>query len=287
MRFKQIFSKTSKRAHVLKARLVVALAPLGPIERPIFILGCGRSGTTILGTALSCHPQVTYLNEPRKLWAAYFPETDLYAPEGKLVLNAQDTTAARSEKLRRLFKYETIKTKKPVLVEKLPLNSFRLSFIYEIFPDARFVHIVRNGLEVAKSIEKLANKGNWFGNKDHKWNQLANYAASRDSTANLPDLCHGNYEKGLLEWRLSTEAIYSFFQQVSEDSIWEITYDDLVENPVQTLNKTLSYIGLQKSVEVDNFARNNIQRISPKKSISNVSEPDSTIGGALLRRFYR
>ncbi|MDK2847172.1 MAG: hypothetical protein PWP34_525 [Desulfuromonadales bacterium] len=29
--------------------------------------------------------------------------------------------------------------------------------------DARFIHIYRNGLEVARSIEKASEKGGWFG----------------------------------------------------------------------------------------------------------------------------
>ncbi|MBN1225030.1 MAG: sulfotransferase [Candidatus Aminicenantes bacterium] len=42
---------------------------------------------------------------------------------------------------------------KPVLIEKLPINNFRLNLILRIFPDARFIHIYRNGLEVARSMD--------------------------------------------------------------------------------------------------------------------------------------
>ena len=35
---------------------------------PVFIIGCGRSGTTILGDTLSKHPKIEYLNERRDLW---------------------------------------------------------------------------------------------------------------------------------------------------------------------------------------------------------------------------
>jgi hypothetical protein len=36
--------------------------PFSGVSHPIFIIGCGRSGTTIFGTALSRHKDITYLN---------------------------------------------------------------------------------------------------------------------------------------------------------------------------------------------------------------------------------
>ena len=41
-----------------------------------------------------------------------------------------------------------------ILLEKLPINSFRLRFLKESFPEARYIYLTRNGLEVSKSIEK-------------------------------------------------------------------------------------------------------------------------------------
>ena len=38
--------------------------PLKGGQNPVFIIGCGRSGTTILGRTLAEHPRVKYLNEP-------------------------------------------------------------------------------------------------------------------------------------------------------------------------------------------------------------------------------
>src|SRR5205807_1050578 len=49
------------------------------IESPVFILGCGRSGTTILGNLLAQHPSVTYLHEHRPLWTSAYPETDIWS----------------------------------------------------------------------------------------------------------------------------------------------------------------------------------------------------------------
>jgi hypothetical protein len=264
--------------------------PLGAVKQPVFIAGCGRSGTTIFGTALSFHPQITFLNEARDLWISCYPMADIWSIRakdrgGKLVMTRDDIAQGSSQKLRRLFRLETLKTRRPILVEKLPINNFRLPFIYEIFPDARFIHIVRNGREVAKSIAKEANERGWFGINDYKWRLLAEYAKQQNATAGLPQLCENHYERGLLEWRLGTEAVHLFFQQLPGESFFEISYDDLVNNPVKTIHQVLAFMGLEKSNAVDDFVRQNIARRSPTADSAAMTEKERLIGGKLLAKF--
>ena len=45
--------------------------------QPVFLIGCGRSGTTILGTTIGKHESITYLNERRDLWHQAYPEFDI------------------------------------------------------------------------------------------------------------------------------------------------------------------------------------------------------------------
>ncbi len=264
----------------------------GNVKQPVFIVGCGRSGTTIFGTALSCHPQITFLNEARQLWRSCYPVTDIWSIRardsgGKLVLTKDDANPKSNRKLHRLFRLETLKTKRPVLVEKLPINNFRLPFIYEIFPDARFIHIFRNGLEVAKSIARQAEEQGWFGSNDYKWLQLAEYTNRQKATAGLAQLCESNYERGLLEWRLSTEAVYRFFQHLPANSFFEISYDDLVSNPLETIHRVLDFMRLEKSSAVDNFAYHHIARKSAKAGSAAITEKERLLGGEMLSRFIK
>jgi len=69
--------------------------PTLSLDRPVFILGCRGSGTTILGRSLSLHPKVTYLDEPTNLWVLCYPESDVSSAEaishgGKMVLTVAD-----------------------------------------------------------------------------------------------------------------------------------------------------------------------------------------------------
>ena len=270
-------------------RRLTSVLPCPRIRHPVFIVGCGRSGTTILGTTLSHHPQVTYLNEHRHLWIACYPETDIWSEEapgrqGKLVLTKSDALENKSRRLHRLFREEIDKTGRPVLIEKLPINSFRLEFIHHIFPDARFIHIVRNGMEVARSIERRVNEG-WYGANDYKWFQLARHASTLKGTASLPSLCTTDYDRGLLEWRLSTDAAHVFLSTLPDTIYMEIGYEDFVEKPVQTITTVLDFLGLENNEVVNDFVRSTVWRKSEKADFSRIPKKELTIGGRLLCQY--
>lgn len=268
-------------------RSIYSTFPFSGISRPVFVIGCGRSGTTILGTALSKHRAVTYLNEPRHLWFSAYPETDIWTPKahsrkGKLLLTDSDVERKKSNKLRRLFRFETIISRRPVLIEKLPINNFRLRFILQIFPDARFIHIYRNGLEVARSIEKSSEKGYWFGSNSYKWDKLVEYAMGRDDVNYLPALCTTYFDKGLLEWRLSTAAAVEFLHLLPDDAFFELNYDELMEQPIKTVSQVLDFIGINDDPKVKRFVSDTLARKSSKLSQDNISEKARLIGGKLL-----
>ncbi len=262
--------------------------PFPEIDSPVFIIGCGRSGTTILGNSLSRHKKITYLNDPCHLWFSAFPETDIWSSQshrrsGKLVLTEFDFDLSKSRKIRRLFRFKTIVKRRPILVEKLPINSFRLKFIYKIFPDARFIYIHRNGLEVARSIENRCMKGKWFGSNSYKWNMLTHYAKSCEKTSHLPDLCTTNYDKGLLEWRLSTESAVHFLNNISKSDFFVVSYDEFIDSPVETISTLLNFIGVQPDPNVESFVSGTVKRKSSKLGLDLITEKDLAIGGDLLQ----
>jgi hypothetical protein len=264
-----------------------SLLPFAGIARPVFIVGCGRSGTTVFGTILSRHRKITYLNEPRRLWALAYPQTDIwkkdpYGAGGKLCMTAADADSHSSRRISRLFRFETIKSGKPVLVEKLPANSFRLQFISEIFPDARFIHIYRNGLEVARSIEMICREREWYGRNMHKWHELVRLARARSETAGLPDLCSDNFYRGLLEWRLSTEAITGFLGGLPQKAYLEISYCQLLDDPGGTIGSTLEYLGLDTDPQVVRFANEILVRRSTPRDGLTPSARHKAVGGELL-----
>ena len=47
-------------------------------------------------------------------------------------------------------------------------------------------------------------------------------------TAPVPALCQSYYEKGLLEWRVSTQAVTSFLGRLPQDNWLEVSYSAFV-----------------------------------------------------------
>lgn len=257
------------------------------IEQPVLIVGCGRSGTTILGSALGKHPQITYLNEPRRLWARVYPESDVWsrrarARGGRLRLEPADTDDERSRAMRRIFERRAAAGPGCTLLEKLPANSFRIGFLRAVFPDARFVHIFRNGIEVASSIATYAERDPWWGVGDYKWKQLSTLAACSPETAALPALCHTAYHRGLLEWRLTTEALVAELSRVPPGIFLELSYAQLVRDPAASIERVLNFAGLDVHEAVVRFAADNVSRRSVERQAAEPTELEATLGGRLL-----
>lgn len=262
------------------------------IESPVFILGCGRSGTTILGNVLAQHSRVTYLNEPRTLWIAAYPETDIWsgqaaARRGRLLFTESDHEPAKTQTLKALFALEVQRAGRPLLVEKLPINNFRLPFIRAMFPDCRFIHIWRNGVEVARSIEALCFQGEWFGSNRYKWDQLVRYARSMPETAELPELCGSYYGMGLLEWRLSTEAATRFLEGLPPGHWVELSYASFMADPLGASTRILETLRLPPEPTVRDFVRGNVRRRSESHDGLALTPLDRLIGGRLLELSVR
>jgi hypothetical protein len=205
--------------HSLNLRLTLAGAYVkwaeGAIRRPhnrpaAFVLGCGRSGTSILGQLIGLHPDVTYLFEPAPEWAVIQPSTDMWhlyrRGTGRALLGAADVDRAVRRRYDVLLRAE----EGQLLVEKSPENALRLGFLDALEPTARFVHIVRDGTSVVESIAKMAETNIpmlagrthnlWWGVNDSKWRALvADGAQAGYFAGEIGDL-HGDMQRAAYEW---------------------------------------------------------------------------------------
>jgi hypothetical protein len=239
------------------------------LDRPIFIIGCGRSGTTIFGRSLGQHEAVGYLNEPRLLWKAAFPRSDIssrFAPrvDGSLVLDADDWNERDARLLRCLFARELQRKGRTRLCEKTPANEFRLELITRVFPGARYLWIVREGHRVAQSIQKQADRAardfGWYGFKDYKWRQLEQVCRESGEYRELSSPCRNNFDRGLLEWRMSIHAAADFFRRHPELPVLQIRYEDLTADPIGILQQVREFAELPHSPRLFRWAVANIGR---------------------------
>ncbi|MBE50633.1 MAG: hypothetical protein CMP51_02960 [Flavobacteriales bacterium] len=249
------------------------------IFSPIFIIGCGRSGTTLLGNTISHHPEIRYLNEPRKIWHKVYPEFNIWEhnfTKPKLQVQTEDICLKKTNQLKTIFFKEQVISNSKLLLEKLPINCFRLNFLHQSFPNAKYIYITRNGLEVSYSISKKIEKENWHTGE--KENLLMNLAHKNkiEFPVNI-----NNQEKGMLEWRLSMEHSHKFFKNFNRHSYLHFSYESFVKQPKMILQNIFTFLELSFSDELIIRATKKIRR-SNNIIRSTQSENLKELGGDFL-----
>lgn len=238
------------------------LPQLKKVEQPVFILGTGRSGTTILGVVLSMHRKVGFLNEPKAMWHAIYPDEDVIGSysrgPARYRLNAADVDAGVKHNAHRLFGayLATIFSKR--LVDKYPELIFRVPFVREIFPDAKFIFLVRNGWDTCASIDKWSARcgeqqngeiHDWWGVNQRKWKLMlkeliepdpyfANVKAAATDFENHTDMA-------ALEWVVTMREGLRRMRE-NEGCIHQVRYEDLVAEPRTTLRAIADFAGLSE-----------------------------------------
>ena len=249
---------------------------------PIFIIGCGRSGTTILGKTLARHPDIKYLNERRDLWHKVYPEFNIWEKDTKnaqLFADKTDVDPKKNILLRTLFFKEQILGNAKIVIEKLPINNFRLDFLQTSFPEAKYIYLSRNGLEVSQSIEKSIKQKTWF--LGDKLELLKQFAEQKNMTFNR--YIKSEMQQAMLEWKLSMDESNLFFKNLSSEKFTHVSYQDFIENTEISLKQIFNFLKLNYSNNlITNFSKDITRK--NKTVCSTDDEVLKRIGGEILTK---
>ncbi len=136
------------------------------IARPVFLVGCARSGTSILGEIIAVHPRVTYLYEVSAIWNRVLPGRRDHR------LTPADATAEVIERLHQELGARMPDPRRDLLVEKNPKHTLRIGFLDAAFPDGRIIHLIRDGRDTVASL-MFRNRGpSWGHLKVPGWEEL-------------------------------------------------------------------------------------------------------------------
>ena len=129
-------------------------APYTSAEAPIIVGGCDRSGTTLLRATLDSHPDIAA--GPESWVFVYKIKPDWLASEfgfePSFVRSLMKESGSLAEFIDRFMDAYRKRENRPVWCEKSPRNILRLDWIWERFPKARVIHIVRDGRDVSCSL---------------------------------------------------------------------------------------------------------------------------------------
>jgi hypothetical protein len=209
--------------------------PHGEVERLsdgrlIVVLGAARSGTTWLHRMLSAHPQIAG-TPTGETWL--FPDiAPIWNDLGGRLSEAELVAALRAfcdrllERLRR-----RVDPAAGYVSEKTPAAVWRLPMLARLYPDAHYVHVIRDGRDAALSMTRAG--------------------AGRD------------------DLRTAAEAWVAAVQEVRNGSgllpsFWELRYEDLLLDHPREIARIWEWIGLPVTDAASaRLAERGTERISP------------------------
>ncbi len=226
------------------------------MTRPIFVVGSDRSGTTLLRLMLTCHPDVAI--PPESLFAL-----DLYPAWGNVRLKDAEQIQSLCDELYadetfrewRVARANLEKTimghlplsyaefvdlvyltyahqHQPTAVrwgDKNPRYAMHLPWVWHLFPDARVIHIIRDGRAVFSSFREANRKAGMT-----IWPETVS-AAARSWTIRLTTA-----------WQHRTNPNYA-----------EVFYENLVQAPETELRQLCAFLDLEYNPGMLDFAEMN------------------------------
>jgi uncharacterized membrane protein YkvA (DUF1232 family) len=192
---------------------------------PIIIGGCGRSGTTLLQAILGNHPHISAGPESTVFSKRVTSPAEIdrrFKFEQGRAEQLQRRSRSQAEFIE-LFQRECLRLDgKIVWAEKTPQNVRRQDFIFRHFPNARFVHVTRDGRDVACSL------------RQQSWMKL-NGADRASAQA---------FQESLDYWVSEVEAGRRY---LADQRYIEIRYVDLVRDTENTLRRLLDFLQIDWS----------------------------------------
>jgi tetratricopeptide (TPR) repeat protein len=183
-----------------------------PSERPVFIVGMPRSGTSLTEQILASHPAAFGAGELR-FWQVAFSAYE--AAEMKDQSGARLIPAMARSYLERL---SALSANAQRVVDKMPHNFINLGLICAAFPNARIIHVQRHPIDTCLSI--------YFQYFSH----LHPYANDLRNLAHF----YGEYTRLTAHWRST----------LASSELLEVPYEGLIEDQEGWTRRMLEFIGL-------------------------------------------
>ena len=205
------------------------------IEQMVFIGGCARSGTTLLGSMLGVHPECICVPEsqfkaPLLKDPSLHDSTDIHrliaedwrfklwdmpvAPD-ELALNgsAADRPARTMLRLVELYAAKVDKPGARVWIDHTPHNVRQAKLLARAFRNSKFIHIVRDGRAVAASVMPLDWGPNSIMEAAHFWVEQTAYGLAAE-------------------------------QQFGKERVRRVHYERLVREPEAVMREVSGFLGL-------------------------------------------
>lgn len=219
----------------------------------LFIGGLHRSGTSLLHRLIADHPQVSgfsetgatkdegqYLQDVYRREAA-FGGAGFFGFHSGSYLD-ESSPLVNEESAQKLFSEwsEHWELEKPILVEKTPANLVRGRFLQALFPETRFIMIVRHPIAVSYATKKWADL---FRSLHHlTYRRIGQGIPPSKLKPYLPSVSSPIWLL-IKHWVVCHEGLQNDRSHI--ENLLVVRYEDLTERPVSTLGKVWEFLDLE------------------------------------------
>lgn len=245
------------------------------IREPIFILGSGRSGTTILYKLLGAHPEVcwfsnitnAYPNIPQLSvlqrvfdvpYLGQLAKRIMFTKKGRMIpimpsegeniyrtlgrfenkkkSTKKDYPSTNNELFSKNISIHCRATGKQRFINKNTANTQRIELLHYLYPDAFWIHLIRDGRAVANSLYRVkwwpSTRIWWLHKTPHEWNP---------DGSKWIQLCAMHWEKNVQEIRSQATTLHPRYL--------EVRYEKLVKHPKETIETIMRFTHLTPAKE--------------------------------------
>ncbi|MEW6154477.1 MAG: sulfotransferase [Actinomycetota bacterium] len=228
------------RADMVRARMARSIARSAPrfserslLPPPILIIGCGRSGTTLVAGLVGSHSHVAmFPGEANELWhPGLYPwhRADVDVPPFWLDENRFLALSNPSPLIPSVLGAFCLLSKHRRILTKSVMVCGILNRVVSMLPGVRIVEVVRNGLDVSRSYaRKERAKIERYAGRYARWN-ITN--TERELEALL-----------LRHWARQVSSVDE--ARISGLEVLRVVYEELLVDPVHIVRGILNYVGL-------------------------------------------
>jgi len=250
--------------------LAKRLPMLRKVEAPVFVLGTGRSGTTILGKVLGMHKDMLFLNEPKALWHSVCDVDDVMGNyqlgEASYSFGAEQADETTVKQIRKLYSYVLMITGSRRVLDKYPEMIFRVPFVKSAFPDAKLLFLIRNGYDALRSIAIWSDRAgrqtshgleDWWGLDSRKWKLLVRDVVAKDEAladrTQAIEALDRHEDRAAVEWVVTMRRGLQLMDE-QPGLMHPVRFEALCKDPVEVLRGVCDYAGLREDTRFLEYA---------------------------------
>ncbi len=233
-------------------------------NRPVFVIGTGRSGTHWLGFALGDHPEVRATIEPKPLF--------LYSTH--MALNPE-LEPKLMDKLIQGYRWELYKSAPKIYMEKTHPNIWHAERLKKEFPNARFVGIERNPYATVASM--MVHPG------VSKWHRIWREFPVPNRFLGITQEMAEGYDaiplaaQCALRWKAHHERMEQL-RGVLGDDLLVIAYEEFAEHTAEVLGALQRFMGLQQALPVPEVRRDSLHKWKKQLSPEQLEQIEGVVG---------